>query len=78
MAERDESLKFRVDIVCFAGHLQSITVEGMPREWVDGWAGLLDGTSPLYKFPPCDDPNSAIGKCSLCGMQVQATVVEVL
>lgn len=36
-----------------------------PREWVESYAQLLCGTSPLYVFPP--GPNSPIGKCGVCG-----------
>ncbi len=69
---------------CEAGHVQTLRIsKEMSREWVEQLAGLLDGTSPLYVFPPGSD--SPIGKCcytlgvkeseySTCGKPFKAVV----
>ena len=65
---------FQVTAACATGHSQTFRVYGMSREWVDGWAGLMDGTSPLYVSPP--DEQSPIGKCGICGAKITCKVEE--
>lgn len=48
---------------CSAGHERVIRVRGMSLEWAKQWAGLMDGTSPLYVRPPTEDEQTAIGRC---------------
>jgi hypothetical protein len=38
-------------------------------------AGLLDGSSPFYIYPP--GPGSPIGKCGVCGGKLKCEVEEV-
>jgi len=40
-------------------------------------AGLLDGTSPLYRYPPRTHPlpGSTIGRCGICGAWLTCTLV---
>lgn len=59
-------------LVCENGHAQTIRFLDLPREYVLGMAGLLDGTSPLYVYPPGSE--SLIGKCGICRAQIRATV----
>jgi hypothetical protein len=47
----------------------------MSIEQLQQWAGLMDGTSPMYVYPP--DKKSVIGKCGVCGKPFKATVTEV-
>ncbi len=77
---------------CGDGHRQELTFEGVSREWVESWCGLIDGTSPMYLHKPCDDPKSVIGKCCWpvddavdqydapryrpCGKQIHAEIIE--
>lgn len=44
------------------------------REYVETLAGLLDGSSPFYIFPPGD--LSPIGKCGICGAPIKCSVFE--
>jgi hypothetical protein len=37
-------------------------------------AGLLDGSSPLYIYPPGE--GSPIGKCAVCGAKLNCTVAQ--
>jgi hypothetical protein len=43
-------------------------------EYAQTLAGLLDGSSPLYIFPPQD--LSPIGKCAICGGKLKYTIEE--
>lgn len=44
------------------------------KEFAQGLADLLDGSSSLYIYKP--GANSPIGKCCTCGGQLSATVEE--
>ena len=46
---------------CEAGHRSDIQMRGHSKQEVTDWMQLLDGTSPMYVFPP--DEHSPIGKC---------------
>lgn len=48
------------------GMKQRITIEGQTTEEVERFAGLLDGTSDLYRIPVPRDGSSLIGKCVSC------------
>lgn len=67
---------YYVLLECSNGHEQVLTFQGVERTWVEGFAGLVDGTSPLYQTPP--GPGSTIGKCSHpgCGKQIKAMVLD--
>ncbi len=44
------------------------------RSYVEHYAGLLDGTSPLYVLPP--GPESPIGMCCVCRGRIACTIVD--
>lgn len=58
------------------GEKQGLRFEGtqFTRQYVEQFAGLLDGTSPLYVYPP--GTSSDIGKCGMCGGRFTAEVTE--
>jgi hypothetical protein len=62
---------------CANGHAQEIKAqgEGIDQAWAEMCAGLLDGSSPLYRSPP--GPESVIGKCGICRAQIECTVEAV-
>lgn len=66
---------FEIRVACEAGHTQTLTLVDSTREWADGFAGLLVGTSSMYRYPPVGT-DSVIGKCGLCGKQLHATVIQ--
>ncbi len=66
----------QVKLVCENGHEQVIKVNGMTDDWVEMWAGLLDGTSPMFVHSPIGT-DSVIGKCGICQKQLKATVTPV-
>lgn len=71
-----------VECKCKAGHVTRLIYQDMSRDFVEGVCGLLDGTSPMYLFPPCED--SSIGKCAwsepgsleVCGEPFKASIVD--
>lgn len=72
MLTEDPTDDFVITALCDGGHRQTVHYCGMSRKFVEGVAGLLDGSSPMYQFPPGDD--SVIGKCSKCGAKIHCTV----
>ncbi len=65
---------------CPAGHEQTFYLDpSLTLEWAQQWAGLLDGSSPLYVHSPIGT-DSPIGKCcfemrgSICGEQFRCEV----
>jgi len=44
------------------------------REDAELFAGLLDGTSTMYVYPP--GPESVLGKCGTCGAKIRCVVEE--
>lgn len=69
-------MKYRIEFRCEKGHKQVMTYSGVTREYADGHAKLIDGTSPMYVYPPGND--SSIGKCATCGSQITSTPAEVI
>lgn len=65
-----------VTAVCDAGHSQTLQVNGMSLEWAKEWAGLMDGTSHFYQRSPVGDAQSLIGKCGICGSQINCKVEQ--
>jgi hypothetical protein len=63
-----------IEATCEKGHRQLLQIEGQGREWALTLAGLLDGSSEMYRFPP--GPESPIGKCGVCGSQISCEVKE--
>lgn len=58
---------------CAQGHTQELKIDGnLGLEWAAHYMGLLDGSSEMYKFPP--GPESIIGKCGICGTQIQCSL----
>jgi hypothetical protein len=64
-----------VTATCTEGHKQTIQVYGMAMEWAKAWAALMDGTSAFYVASP-RGTDSMIGKCGICGSQIDCTVEE--
>ncbi len=63
-----------VEACCESGHRQIMKVDAsLGREYAESLAGLLDGTSPLYLYPPGED--SCIGKCGICGKKITCTIL---
>jgi hypothetical protein len=65
-----------IEFVCEIGHTQRIVTPDLPRQAATQLAGLLDGTSPFYKYPPREFPvpASTIGKCGLCETWLTASL----
>jgi hypothetical protein len=62
-----------IEARCANGHKQVLQVaESLGRDYAQHLAGLLDGTSELYRYPP--DENSVIGKCGVCGAKIECEV----
>lgn len=66
---------------CEAGNKQEIILRGHCRQEAVDFAELMDGTSPMYVYPP--DENSPIGKCvwieegkPICGKPFKCKVKE--
>lgn len=55
-------------------HAKILQMQGLPREVVEDFAGLLCGTSPYYIHNP--GPDSPIGKCVTCGGQLTYEIEE--
>lgn len=66
-----------VTATCEENHCQTISVgKSLGMDWAKAWAGLMDGTSPMYQKSPIGDPITSIGKCGICGKQFTCTVKE--
>jgi hypothetical protein len=65
-----------VTAACANGHKQTVQVYGMAMEWAKAWAALMDGSSSFYVASP-RGTDSMIGKCGICGTQIDCTVEEV-
>jgi hypothetical protein len=79
--QQKESRMFVMTATCKKGHHQVVLYdEHFGRDWVETQAGLIDGSSPLYKFKP--GAESTIGKCAwmdqegaqACGAQIKCEV----
>lgn len=72
MTEAEQGIK----VVCPNGHSQTLLTHAMSQAEAESYAGLLDGTHPLYRYPPRDYPvpDSMIGKCGMCGAWITATI----
>ncbi len=72
-----KELAFKVTAKCENGHEQFVTYYDMTREQVEVIIGLVDGTSPLYIYPPGE--NSVIGKCAYpnCGKPFKCSIQEI-
>ncbi len=67
--------KFKLTATCAQGHTQTISYgPGFTKEMVQMQAGLFDGTSEWYVFPPQDD--SALCQCGICGAKIKCQVTE--
>lgn len=66
--------RYIIKAVCPNGHVQQIAFDGFTRADVERTAGLMDGSSELYVFPP--GPDSLIGKCASCGESFFCEVIE--
>ena len=62
---------------CAEGHSQTLGVgPGLDLVWAKHLAGLMDGTSDFYVNSPRGDASSLIGKCGICGSQIDCTVED--
>lgn len=54
---------------CENGHEQRVFTPSLPKAQAESLAELLDGTSPMYRYPPRDFPSkwSTLAKCGICG-----------
>ena len=68
---------FRVTFSCKQGHTQIITWYGQDESFVRNWAKLVDGTSPLYSFPPREDKYSVLGKCGICRSLLSSDIEDI-
>lgn len=67
---------YRIDAECQNGHRQKLYVDVRFGEvYAATLAGLLDGSSPLYVYPPGQE--SKIAKCGICGTAIKCTLVGV-
>jgi len=67
---------FVITATCGNGHSQRLNVDAaLGRQWAEGLAGLLDGTSPMYLYSPIGT-DSVIGKCGICLAQINCTIAE--
>lgn len=53
-----------IEIYFYCGTCKAL-LQNVTREWAENYAGILDGTSPYYVYPP--GPDSVIGQCQECG-----------
>ena len=59
--DKDHAKVLRIDSALGLGYAETL-------------AGLLDGSSPLYIYPPGE--GSPIGKCAVCGAKLNCTVAQ--
>ena len=67
-------IRLKIQCVKDADHAKILRVRGLTVDAVDTLGGLMCGTSPFYIHPP--GALSPIGKCGLCGGQLEYTVEE--
>lgn len=66
------SEKLGIVVECEKGHRDVLTVQregGVTREWLESWAGMLDGSYPLYVQP-------VTRLCEVCETPVTARVED--
>lgn len=75
---------FIITATCSAGHKSTIRYSGFTLEMAIVQAGLLDGSSPLYIYPPKEGDGGKIGRCQWaepgqkpCGKWFKCTIEEV-
>ena len=80
--ETEERHYFRITVRCKSEpltHAKILTFvfsdEVGGKEYCETFAGLIDGTSRHYVYPP--GPNSPIGKCGICQGELTTEVEEV-
>ena len=61
---------------CAQGHTQRWLTPDMDRNEAEQLAGLLDGTSPLCQFSPCEQAfaRGTTGQCSVCHTALTCTL----
>jgi hypothetical protein len=63
-----------VDLACETGHTARIYLSGMTAQMARDYAGMLDGTSPMYVVDPrAPGQDTFIGHCKDCGALFRAT-----
>ena len=74
--------EFIIEMVCEgeARHRSLLSIGGLDvdREYANRLAGMLDGTSDFYVYPPREHPTpgSMLARCELCRAWFRATVKE--
>jgi hypothetical protein len=65
-----------IHAVCTQGHEQRLYTPDMPAGEARSLAGLMDGTHPLYQYPPREHPlpESVVGRCGICGAWLTCTL----
>src|SRR5262245_31221790 len=71
--------KFTLEVKCESGHHQNLTFEGeeVTREWLIEYGKIMDGTSPIYKYPPREYPMD-FSMCGKCAWPIPRTAEEAL
>jgi hypothetical protein len=67
-------IRLKIQCVKNVDHAKILKIHDAGREYVETLGGLMCGNSPFYVFPP--GPGSPIGRCGLCGGQLEYTVEE--
>lgn len=68
------SKRYGVHLRCENGHEQHVILDVGDREEAVTFAGLLDGSSPLFVHKP--GPESLMHRCGICRGSFKATVSD--
>ncbi len=68
-------MKYTITARCANGHTQELVFDGLGLAYTEQQAKLIDGTSSMYVHSPIGT-DSVIGKCGICGAQIQCSVSE--
>ena len=68
-------MNYTITAKCENGHFDQAEVDGDMGNivWAKMYAGMIDGTSPIYLRPPL---GSVITKCGICSGKIKCTVME--
>jgi len=64
----------KIVATCSQGHVQTLTVQGVGREWLVELAGLIGGKSCTHIYRPGE--NAPVGKCGTCGSPFTCEIVD--
>jgi hypothetical protein len=72
-----EDMRYKATFTCEKGHSQTTRLDAsLGRGWAEQWMRLLDGTSPLYLYPPKPGEPGVIGRCGICGSPIKGKLTE--